>query len=48
MIRHMRKLKERATKQLRIYPSSYEKLRTLAFKRRVSLAAIIRDLVTNA
>ena len=33
------------TKQLRIYPSSYEKLRVLAFKHRCSLAAIICGLV---
>ena len=39
------KKRERATKQLRIYPSSYEKLRTLAFRKRGSLAAIIRDLL---
>jgi len=41
------KKRERATKQLRIYPSSYEKLRTLAFKRRVSLAAIIGELIAG-
>jgi hypothetical protein len=43
----MTKTKERATKQLRIYPSVYEKLRVLAFKRRKSLAAVIGELVAG-
>jgi hypothetical protein len=39
------KKRERATKQLRIYPSSYEKLRTLAYKRRKSMPAVINEVL---
>jgi hypothetical protein len=43
----MTKVKERATKQLCIYPSSYEKLRILAFKRRSTLPRIVRELLAQ-
>jgi hypothetical protein len=36
--------KQRATKQVRIYPDTHECLRKLAFKLRVSLAGLIEDL----
>jgi hypothetical protein len=39
--------KERATKQIRIRPSTHEILRKLAFKRRASLADTIRQLVNE-
>jgi hypothetical protein len=42
------KKRERATKQLRIYPTSYEKLRTLAFKQRKPMPAIISELLQAA
>jgi hypothetical protein len=44
---YMTKVKERATKQLCIYPSSYEKLRILAFKRRSTLPRIVRELLAQ-
>lgn len=36
--------KNRATKQLRIYPKTYEVLRRLAFKKRKTLAGVIDEL----
>jgi hypothetical protein len=39
--------RERATKQLRIYPKTYEVLRRLAFKKRLSLAGTIAALIQN-
>lgn len=42
----MKSTKERASVQLRIYPSSHEKLRRLAFKKRLSLAKVVRDLLS--
>lgn len=39
------KKKQRATKQVRIYPSVHDQLRQIAFKKRISIAAVISELV---
>jgi hypothetical protein len=45
---NQKKKAEKASKQVRLYPKEYGILRRLAFRKRTSAAAIIRQLIKEA
>jgi hypothetical protein len=46
--KHLRIYPKTYEVHLRIYPKTYEVLRRLAYKRRLSLAAVVAELATKA
>jgi hypothetical protein len=41
------KTADKATEQIRLYPREYGILRRLAFRKKISIATIIRQLITG-